>query len=220
VARAGVKRFLLIVLIASLVAAALVGAAIFVLGSAGDLEARALLTALLLGFFSLTGLCAALRFERGLAWLGWVGILASLGGLAYSELLVWEAIPVEGFDELKPALSLGMAAVAVAYASLVLLARGPYRSVNVVVWLTVALVMAIAGTMVAMIVTEIEPPDSAERALGAVAVLTALGTLLAPLLRKFLLLGESAPSPGRPTQGRGGRHRARAADRRSEVKGV
>jgi hypothetical protein len=215
-----VKRFLLVVLIASLVAAALVGAAIFVLGSAGDLEARTLLTVLLLGFFSLTGLCAAVRFERGLAWLGWAGILASLGGLTYSELLVWEVVPVEGFDELKPALSLGVAAVAVAYASLVLLARGPYRSVNVVAWLTVALVMAIAGAVVALIVTEMEPPDTAERGLGAVAVLTVLGTMLAPILRKFLLLGQSPQSPGRPAQGRRGRHRARAADRRSEVKGV
>jgi hypothetical protein len=220
VARTGVKRFLLVVLIVSLVAAALVGAAILVIGSAGDLEGRVLLTVLLLGFFSLTGLCAALRFERGLAWLGWAGILASLAGLVYAELLVWQVVPLEGFDQLKPALALGIASAAVAYASLVLLARGPYHSVNVVAWLTVALVVAIAGALVALLVTELEPPDNGERALGAAGVLTVLGTMLAPLLRKFLLLGESAPSPGRPAQGRRGRHRARAADRRSEVKGV
>lgn len=219
-ARTGVKRLLLFLLIASLVAAALVGAAIFVLGSAGDLEARVLLTVLLLGFFSLTGLCAAVRFERGLAWLGWLGILASVAGLAYSELLVWQIVPVEGFDELKPALSLGVTSAAVAYASLVLLARGPYRSVNVVAWLTVALILAIAGALVALIVTELEPPDNAERTLGAAAILTVLGTLLAPLLRKFLALGEGAPSPGRPARDRGGRHRAKAAARGSEVKGV
>ena len=219
-ARAGVKRFLLVVLIVSLVAAALVGAAIFILGSAGDLEARALLTVLLLGFFSLTGLCAAVRFERGLAWLGWIGILASLAGLIYSELLVWEIVPVEGFDELKPALSLGVASAALAYASLVLLARGPYPSVNVVAWLTVALVLGISGTLVGLIVSELEPPDNAERALGAAAILTVLGTMLAPLLRKFLALGEGAPPPGRPARDRGGRHRPRAADRRSEAKGV
>jgi hypothetical protein len=219
VTRAGVKRFLLVVLIASLVAAALVGATIFVLGSAGDVEARVLLTVLLLGFFSLTGLCAAVRFERGLAWLGWIGILASLAGLVYSELLVWEAIPVEGFDELKPALSLGVASGAVAYASLVLLARGPYRSVNVVAWLTVALVLGISGVLVGLIVTELEPPDNAERALGAAAVLAVLGTMLAPLLRKFLVLGEATPSSGPARPGRGGRHRARAP-RRSEAKGV
>lgn len=214
------KRFLLVLLIVSLVAAAAVGAALVILGSTGDLEARVLLTVLLLGFFSLTGLCAAVRFERGLAWLGWAGILASLGGLTYSEMLVWEVVPVEGFDELKLALSLGVASVAVAYASLVLLARGPYRSVNVVAWLTVALVVGIAGSLIALILTEMEPPDTAERALGAVAVLTLLGTMLAPLLRKFLLLGEVARAPKRPGQGRRGRHRARAADRRSEVKGV
>ncbi len=214
------KRFLLVVLILSLVVAALVGAAIFILGSAGDLEARVLLTVLLLGFFSLTGLCAALRFERGLAWLGWIGILASLAGLAYSELLVWEAVPVEGFDELKPALSLGVTSAAVAYASLVLLARGPYRSVNAVAWLTVALVLAIAGALVALIVTELEPPDNAERALGAAAVLTVLGTMLAPLLRKLIVLGEATASPSRAARERGGRHRPRAADRRTEEKGV
>jgi hypothetical protein len=220
VARAGVKRFLLVVLIVSLAAAALVGAGVFLLGTSGDLEARALLTVLLLGFFSLTGLCSSLRFERGAPWMGWIGVLVSVAGLTYAELLVWRVIPVEGFDEIKPALSLGVAAVAVAYASVVLLARGPYRSVNAVAWLTVALVAAIAGALVALIVTEIEPPDSGERALGAAAVLAILGTMLAPILRKFLVLGEGAPSPRRATQGRGGRHRARAADRRSEVKGV
>ena len=219
-ARAGVKRFLLVVLIVSLVAAALVGAAIFVVGSAGDLEARILITVLLLGFFSLTGLCAAVRLERGMAWIGWMGILASLGGLAYSELVVWDLIPVEGFDELKPALSLGVAATALGYISLVLLARGPYRSVNLVVWLTATLVAAIAAALIAVIITEVEPPDEAVRALGAVAVLTVLGTLLAPLLKKFLALGEGAPSSGRDRPGRGGRHRARAADRRTEAKGV
>jgi hypothetical protein len=219
VARTGVKRFLLILLIVSLVAAALVGAAIFVVGSAGDLEARILVTVLLLGFFSLTGLCAAVRLERGLAWLGWIGILASLGGLAYSELVVWEVVPVEGFDELKPALSLGVAAAALGYISLLLLARGPYRSVNLVVWLTAALVAAIAAALIAVIITEVEPPDEAVRALGAVAVLTVLGSLLAPLLRKFLMLGEAAPSSGPARSGRG-RHRPRAPDRRTEEKGV
>ena len=219
-ARARVKRFLLVVLILSLVAAAVVGATIFIVGSAGDLEGRVLLTVLLLGFFSLTGLCAAVRLERGLAWLGWIGILVTLAGLGYSLLLVWEVVPVEGFDELKPALSLGVASAAAAYASLVLLARGPYRSVNLVAWLTVALVTAIAGALIALIVTEVEPSDEAERALGAVAVLTALATLLAPLLRKLLMLGEEAPSPGPPIRpGRRGRHR-KATARRSEVKGV
>jgi hypothetical protein len=214
------KRFLLVVLIASLVAAALVGAGIFVVGSAGDLEARALITVLLLGFFSLTGLSASLRLERGLAWLGWLGILASVGGLTYSELLVWEVIPVGGFEEIKPALSLGVAAAALAYASLVLLARGSHRSVNVLAWLTVALVMGIAGSLVALIVTEIEPPDNAERALGAAAVLTVLGTMLAPLLRKFLALGDAATAPGPGQRGRRGRHRARKPERRPEAKGV
>lgn len=214
------KRYLLVVLIVSLVAAALVGVAIFIIGSAGDVEARALLTALLLGFFSLTGLCAAVRFGRGLAWLGWAGILASLAGLTYSELLVWEVIPIERFADLKPALSLGVAAVAVAYASLVLLSRGPYRSVNVVGWLTVILVVAIAGALIGLILTETEPPEQAGRALGAAAILAVLGTMLAPLLRKFLALGgEPAPSGGED-RGRGGRHRARRPDRRPEAKGV
>jgi hypothetical protein len=224
------KRYLLVVLIASLVAAAVVGAGIFVVGSAGDLEARALLSVLLLGFFSLTGLCASVRFERGLAWLGWLGVLVSVAGLAYSELLVWEVIPVEGFEQIKPALCLGVAAAGLAYASLLLLARGPYRSVNTTVWLTVAIVIATAGSLVALIVTEIEPPDIAGRALGAAAVVGVLGTMIAPLLRKVLALGEATAASGGATAGPPpprasrrtpkGRHRARAADRRPEAKGV
>jgi hypothetical protein len=212
-----VKRFLLILLIASLVAAAAVAGAVFIIGLAGELEARALLTVSLLGFFSLTGLGASLRFERGAVWLGWLGILVSLAGLAYSILLVWEVIPGEGFDQIKPALSLGVAAAALAYISLLLLARGPYRTVNVIVWLTVALVVAIAGSVITLIVTEVEPPDTAERAMGAAAVAAVLGTMLAPLLRKFLELGEAVPDAA--ARGRGGRHRARPS-RRTEVKGV
>ncbi|MGH2682747.1 MAG: hypothetical protein ACRDIX_05895 [Actinomycetota bacterium] len=214
------KRFLLIVVIASLVAAAIVGATIFVVGRTGELEARVLLAVLLLGFFSLTGLCSSLRFERGLSWLGWLGVLVSVAGLAYGELLIWEVIPVEGFTDLKPPLSLGVVAVALAYTSLVLLARGRYRSVNLVVWLTVALVLAIAGALIGVIITEIDPPETAGRALGATAVLAALGTMLAPLLRKFLTLGEGPPVPGPGKPERGGRHRARAAGRGNEVKGV
>lgn len=219
-ARTRVKRFLLVVLIASLVAAAAVGTAIFAFGSAGGLEARVLLSVLLLGFFSLTGLAAAVRFERGAVWIGWLGILASLAALAYSGLLVWEVIPVEGFEQIKPALSVGVAATALAYVSLLLLARGPYRSVNVVVWLTAALVVAIAAALILLIITEVEPPETGERGIAAAAVAAVLGTLLAPLLRAFLILGEPSAASGPSARDRGGRHRPKAAVRRSEVKGV
>lgn len=215
------KRFLLVVLIVSLVAAALVSVGIFVLGRSGDLEARALLTVLLLGFFSLTGLCAAVRFERGLAWLGWLGVLVSLAGLAYSELLVWQVIPVEGFSAIKPALSLAVGAVALAYGSLLLLAGGPYASVKVVTWLTLMLVVILAGGVIAFIVTEIEPAPELTRGMAAVAILAVLGTMVVPLLRKFLALGGGDPPPPRgPTKrNRRGRHRARRAER-PEAKGV
>jgi hypothetical protein len=220
VARAGVKRFLLVLLIVSLVGAALVGATILLVGSAGELEARILTSVLLLGFFILTGICAAVRLERGLAWVGWIGILTSIAGLAYSELLVWEVVRTEDFDDLKPALSLGVSAAALAYASLVLLARGPYRSVNVLSWFTVAVVAAIAASLVALIVSEIEPSQNASRALGAAAILAALGTILAPLLRKFLSMGEDSLTAISPSRGRGGRHRPRPSERETEIKGV
>jgi hypothetical protein len=219
VAGARLKRFLLVVLIVSLVAAALVSVGVFVLGGTGDLEARALLTVLLLGFFSLTGLCAAVRFERGLAGLGWLGVLVSLAGLTYSELLVWRVIPVEGFSAIKPALSLAVGALALGYGSLLLLARGPYRSVNAVTWLTLLLVAVLAGGLIGFIVTEIEPPPELSRGTAAVAILAVLGTMLAPILLKFLSLGGAPPPPGRESDRRG-RHRARKGERRQEAKGV
>jgi hypothetical protein len=202
-----------------LVAASLAALVVLVLGSGGTLGAGPVQTALVLGFFGLTGLSAAVRLERGAAWLGWVGILASLAAFVYWELLVWEVFPVEGFDQIKPGLSLGLAATTIAYASLLLLARGPYRSVNAVIWVTELLLVVLAATVIGLILTDAEPPDPLERALGAVAILILLGTLLAPVLRAFFRVG-AAGDGGSDSRDRGGRHRARGAGRRSEVKGV
>jgi hypothetical protein len=81
-------------------------------------------------------------------------------------------------------------------------------------------VAAIAGSLIGLILTEMEPPEQAGRALGAAAILAVLGTMLAPLLRKFLTLGGEPPSHGGEDRGRGGRHRARRSERRPEAKGV
>ncbi|MFQ6027508.1 MAG: hypothetical protein ACE5Q6_08455 [Dehalococcoidia bacterium] len=193
-------RIFLISTLVSLVVTALIGIGIFILGDFGDTQVRLLLTTLVIGGFSLTGLANALR---GGAWWLWalrpVGVAASVIALVMVLLRVWGVFP----DERATWQSLGtltVLAVTLAHISLLGLLRPQANLVRL--WRTGALVAA--ATLAALIVAGLfEFFDNGFREpyfrlLGVVAILDVLGTIgLAPLSRLTPVQSARTSSPDR-----------------------
>lgn len=195
-------------LIMSLTGGAAVGIGVVVVGRGTEVEPRLLLSALALGGFSATGLPAGMWIDRRrFVWLGAAGVLASAAGLVYSTLLIWGLPPSPapgppGPGEQKTAISLVVAAVTLAYLSLLALAAGRHRLVDAVVVLTAAAVVLLSILVVLSIAVDAEPRGALARALGVLSILAALGTLVAPLLGRLLAQRRGAPGrhrPGGPT---------------------
>ena len=87
------KRLFLWALLASLVASAAIGIAIFVLGDFGDTQVRLLLTTLVIAGFSITALASAVALGSQRRWalpLPHAGITASILAAALALAMTWE----------------------------------------------------------------------------------------------------------------------------------
>jgi hypothetical protein len=180
----------------ALSAAALLAIVIFVAGGQGETEGGLLATTLLVAFFSLTGLCAAIAVERRRSRaIGVAGIMSSALAALLAMVVIWSDVTDLLFGEtllLRLAFALGIAAVALAWCSLALLSSRPYSVTRIVHQVTVALVLILAAIIDVVIVAELKPPGGLGRFLGGLGVLAILGTFLAPILAKVLSLRESA----------------------------
>lgn len=183
-------RVFAVMAVSALCLAALVSIAIFLFGSFGETETRLLATALAVAGYSLTGLAAATRIGRRPGWLGPLGIGVSGFGFFLTTSLIWVA--PEGDLLSRLAGSVTVLAIAIAHASL-LLPRHPDRRVTAsVLAATLAMLALLAAMLITLMLFALEPGDWYFRWLGVVAVLTVLGTLLVPILRK------SVAKPGEP----------------------
>lgn len=181
-----VIRGLLIALIASLSISALLGVWVLLVGEIGEVEERILMTTLSFGGFSVTGLAASVRLDRRrFVPIGVGGLIASGVALALSLTSIWAGIDdSEVFFRL-----LGTSvvlAVALAYASLVLLVRPGHGAVAAVVAMTEIFAGVIAASIIGIIWADTDPPEWMARGLGALAILAVLGTLVAPILNRVL----------------------------------
>lgn len=199
------SKFLLMGVLASMVASAVTGIFIFLIGEFGPTQRNLLLSTLVIGGFSLTGLGSSvgmvswwLRPARPL------GLAASLAGLALVLLLIWSAVDN---NDLNLKLSGTLAVLAFTSAQLSLL--GLLRSTNkwVLFWSVAAMVAALGlAYLIIGGLWEHFLPDSQQtylRWVGVVAILDVTASIgLFPLSRLVKGTRGAAPRRARPASRR------------------
>ena len=138
--------------------------------------------------FSLTAAAALTAVGRyPLAWIGWLGVLLSIAGFGFFMPALWEpSLGEEGgnLGLLKAAASLWLFSLALAHVSLVLTRLrtddGPLVRAAVTGALLFVLVLA---TLLTVAVVDDVSDELYFRVTAVVAVLSALGTALIPVLR-------------------------------------
>lgn len=183
------KKIFLSLVIASLSAAALAGIVIFLLGRFGETEVKILLTTLFLGLYSLTALCCATLYEKQKAIpVALVGMLVSAGALIVVLMTIWTTKYLfDNDNEIKMALSLGVAAFSFGHAALLLLPSIDHRIVAILRYFTLGLIAVVACMLIFLIVYA----DGADnelflRLLGVFAILDALGTIVTPIAMRMV----------------------------------
>jgi hypothetical protein len=176
-------RILALTAAGALCLAGLVSIGIFLFGTFGETETRLLATALAVAGYSLTGLAATMRVGRRPFWLAPLGIGVSSIAFGLMVVLIWS--DPEGDLLGRAAGSVTVVAVAIAHASLLLPRHADQRAAKAVLAGTLAASTVLATMLVVLMLFALEPGERYLRWLGVFAVLTVLGTLLVPLLRKM-----------------------------------
>lgn len=183
--RRTLARWLIGAAIAALCFTALVAIGIFLFGEFGETEARLLLTAGAVATYSLTGLVAAGALERHDAWVGQAGLATSGVGFLLAMMVIWsdwEGDDGEGLARL--AATAFIAAGAVTHGTLLLPRPADSPSLRAIIGLTLTTVTVVALMLIGLVYSEDDPGEGYFRALGVVAVLMVLGTILVPILRR------------------------------------
>jgi hypothetical protein len=184
-----IRRVAIIVIIASLSITALIGIVTLLTGDFGDVQRKIMLTTLAIGLFSIVSLCdlavAGRRFQRA----GYLGILVSLVALVAALILIWTDFGSMQPEALWKTFGLTtIAGVSLAHANLLLLLGERRRSVvRIGLWVTVALIALLAVLLWLLILTNGDiGTDGYGRLVGTVAILDVLGTIVVPVVSKFL----------------------------------
>ena len=176
------RRWLLLLLVGSIVVNAALGIAALVSGDFGDLEQNVLLTSLCVTGAGVIGMaCAPAIDRRGLWPLPWLGLVLGVAGFAVLMVSIWLDDPSENI--LRTGGTLLIVAGAIAWGSLVSLARLAPRF-RWVMPVAVVLVMVLAGMFIPLLWETAQDAEWYGRSLGVVAVLTAAFTLLVPILHR------------------------------------
>lgn len=190
----GVRRITVIVIIVSLSVTAIIGIVTLLTASFGELQGKILLTTLLMAAFSITALCHLAVVGRALRVVGYVGIAVSALAFLAGALLIWRNWDeVEGAWDtlLKAFFVLTVLSASFAHANLLLL-LGDRRSpvIRLGLFATVGLIALVALLLILPIVTEgdIPGPDGELywRIFGVVAILDVLGTIVLPIIGRFV----------------------------------
>lgn len=176
------RRWLLWLLVGSIVVNAALGIWALVSGDFGDLEQNVLYTSLCVTGAGVLGLACAPAIDRRRLWpLPWLGVLLGIAGFALLIVAIWLDSPPDWLGQLGGTLLI--AAAALAWGSLVSMAHLAPRFR----WVTpvaVVLVMVLAAMFVPLIWELGGDNEWYGRMLGVVAVLTAAFTLLVPILHR------------------------------------
>jgi hypothetical protein len=177
-ARTDVRRAVLAVTISSFSIAALMGiGALLQPGDFGETSGRVLLTTVVVGCASVVTLCCLVVVGGRFQPVGVVGFLLAVTTGALALVLVWgdtEDFPENLFRTFGVAVT---ASLTLAQICLLLGLAGARRSLAPLMWATVGLAVVVSS-MVSAMITGYQPADGFLRALGVVAILDVLGTLI------------------------------------------
>lgn len=187
------RRSAIIAIVVSLSLSALIGIITLLSGDFGETQGKVLLTTLLLAGFSITVLCHLAVVGRALQVVGFVGVGVSAVALVAGLLLIWR--DWGNYDDVEPLLKtfgvFGVLAVSFAHANLLLLlGQRRNQTVRLLLYITVAIIGAVALLLCLPIATGGEiPGDNGDwywRLLGVVAILDVLGSIVLPVTGRFL----------------------------------
>ena len=179
------KKIFLVTMVISLVISALIGIIVFLLGEFGTTETKLLLTTLIIGIYSLTGLCSASLYEK-MKFLPFAlfGIVISVMGFFITLLTIWNAIGLKNIW--KMVIILIILAASSAHISLLLLIDSENVLVNGSLLSTFIAIMFVALMLIIAVLNNFE--DTGEfyfRIVGVFAILDVIGTIVTPILNKF-----------------------------------
>jgi hypothetical protein len=183
--RRSLARALLLMAVGALSSAALVAIGILLFGDFGETEGRILLTVLAIAGYSLLGLAATTALGRAPIWLAPTGLGVSAVGFVLFVALIWTEPAGSLLGRLMGTCS--VVAVAIAHAALLLLLtrQAGGTAAAQVRRATLVASSVLTAMLVVILLADWEPPELYGRLLGAVAVLTVLGSLLVPILWKL-----------------------------------
>lgn len=188
--RRSLARVLLVLTVGSLCLAALVAITVLLFGDFGETEGKILLTVLALAGYSLLGLGAATAAGRKPSLLAPSGLGISAGGFVLFVVQTWAEPDGELIVRLTSTfLAL---AVAIAHAALLLLLtrHAGGTAAEQVRRATLAASSVLTVMIIVPLLTTWEPSETYLRLMGAMAVLTVLGSLLVPIV--WTLAGRDA----------------------------
>jgi hypothetical protein len=200
-----IRRWIVVVIVASFALAAVAGIAELLGGVTSDPAMKVLGTTALIGVFSVAALCGAALIGRRVQWFGWIAVGVSVLTLARLLWVIWaEPDWDEGAFKLTITLVILTGACAIASLLLLLVAhdRRPVRSA-----LFATLAMLAAGVLLTlMLLWELvgEYPDGYLQATGIVWILAALGIVVLPVMSLLLRTPAPTGAPGVDAAAAGG----------------
>jgi hypothetical protein len=203
----GARRGMIVLVVASLVVASLLGIVALLTGEFGELQGRIVVTTLVVAAFGTTALCHLAVVTRAVRAVGFGGLAASLGAAVCALVLIWQDWsgpgPGPGEGWWKSLALLTIAAVSLAHANLLLLLAGrPHPAIRTGLAVTLVAIAVVAVMLAIPVVTDGEIPGSSDewywRWFGVAGIVDALGTIALPVLGLVLRRPEPVAAPGAP----------------------
>ncbi len=194
------KKIFLIILLAAFVVGALIAVSIFLFGSFGQTEMKLLLTTIIIGGYSLTGLCSSVLYGRKkYVSVAIAGMIVAALGFLVTTTVVWRIPP--SIDLMQEVLLFIVLSGSLAHISMLLLAKSENKLVNKVISLTIISITLLAILLVNLIYQSVFNTAYTEgitlfgigkidilfylRLIGVLAVTNVLGTIATPILLKI-----------------------------------
>lgn len=186
----GARRAAIVALVVSLSITAIIGIAVLLTGSFGELQGRVLGTTLTIAGFSILALCHLAVVGRPVRVVGFAGLAVSAIALALGLVLIW--MPWSSWsgglgDVWRWFGITGILAVSLAHANLLLLLASRRQPViRVAMAITLVAIALVALLIILPIVSDGRIPGSAWDAywrwLGVIAIIDVLGTVTLPVV--------------------------------------